>query len=62
MFSPPPEVEIESEVAEDFATTIIESTNISKLKTIDKLPEGVPVTNIQGFTLLGAFIQFGLKL
>lgn len=62
MFSPPPEVEIESEVAEDFATTIIESTNISKLKTIDKLPEGVPVTNIQGFTLLGAFYSIWFEI
>ncbi|RCK55315.1 Arrestin family protein 1 [Candida viswanathii] len=62
MFSPLPEIDTEAEVTEDFATTIIESTNISKLKTIDRLPEGVPVTNIQGFTLLGKFYSIWFEI
>lgn len=62
MFSPVPELKIEKEVSQDFTTTVIESTNISKLKTIDKLPEGVPVTNIQGFTLLGAFYSIWFEM
>ncbi|EMG49926.1 RGL1 RHO1 GEF localizing protein 1 [Candida maltosa Xu316] len=57
----PPPI-IEKEVEQDFSTTIIESINISKLKTIDKLPEGVPVSHIQGFTLSGGFYSLWFEI
>ena len=51
-----------TDITESFSTTIIESTNISKLKVLDKLPDGVPLTHIQGFTLLGKFYSIWFEI
>ena len=51
-----------TDITESFSTTIIESTNISKLKVLDKLPDGVPLTHIQGLHYWGNSIRYGLKL
>ncbi|CAD1811010.1 hypothetical protein K4G60_g4967 [Candida parapsilosis] len=46
---------IENEVSFDNDTTIIESANIATHKTIDRIPEGLPITHLQSFTTSGKF-------
>ncbi|RLV90608.1 Uncharacterized protein JA1_004448 [Spathaspora sp. JA1] len=57
-----PQVSLEPELEQDCSTTVIESYNISKIKQLEKLEDGIPITHIQGFTNSGKFFAIRYEL
>ncbi|KAI5952513.1 hypothetical protein KGF54_003380 [Candida jiufengensis] len=50
------------EVTYDYDTTIIEPTNVSNQKLMEKLVEGLPITHIQSFTTQGRFFSIKFEI
>ncbi|KAI5961032.1 uncharacterized protein KGF55_004299 [Candida pseudojiufengensis] len=53
---------ISQEVVNDYDTTVIDLTNISNQKLMDKLIEGLPITHIQSFTSQGRFFSIKFEI
>lgn len=60
-YDPEPYI-IENEVFVDNDTTIVESTNIATHKTIERIPEGLPITHLQSYTVSGKFYSIKFEL
>ncbi|EGW32839.1 uncharacterized protein SPAPADRAFT_136447 [Spathaspora passalidarum NRRL Y-27907] len=57
-----PEIPLDPQLEDDCSTTVIESYNICKVRQLDKLEEGIPLTHIQGFTKVGKFYSIRYEL